>query len=416
MESFLWSIAMGVCITAQWLAFQRGRKWREHPALRLLLTAASMMVFALVWGAFNWEQNLQVEIIIAGLLTLAGCYCFYIDAFTALYSAVWTTMCGEIVYESVSALSLFWLDLTLQSVQFYILCVSVVLLASLAVALIVPYLSIREPTDSVAPRQTLFAVVVLFLFVELYVSMMQRAQMLGPRGSYATLVMVQLYCMTFLYFQNQMFRKIELQKELDTMTIILDQKQLQYKQAKQNILRMNQYCHTLKQNISKLKKQLSEAERNRLLDNLESSVNDYSVALHTGNEVLDIVLTEKTLLFRTRGITLSCIADGRLLQSIKHTEIYTLFSLLLDMAFNEVSALQEEEKRLVDLNICQRQNYIVIQLFYPVNGELSAEQRKAHRSHVLKAIEKIAADHKGMIDLREEHEQTNFSVMIPQNQ
>lgn len=415
MESFLWSIAIGVCITAQWLAFQRGRRWREHPALRLILTTVAMMIFALVWGAFNWEQSVRVEVTIAGLLTLAGCYCFYTDAFTALYSSVWVTMFGEIVYEGVSALSLFWLDITLQSVQFYILCVSIVLLTSLVEAMIVPYLNIREPTDPIGPRYTLFSVVVLLLFVEIYVSTMQRAQMLGMRGSYATLLLIQLYCMTFLYLQNQMFRRIELQKELDTLTVILDQKQLQYKQAKQNILRMNQYCHTLKQNISKLKRQLSETERSRLLENLESSVNDYSVTIHTGNEVLDIVLTEKTMLFRTRGITLSCIADGRLLQSIKHTEIYTLFSLLLDMAFDEVSAFQEEEKRLVDLNICERQNYIVIQLFYPSNSGLPVEQHKVRRSHVMKAIEKIAADHSGMLDLREECDQTRFSVLIPKN-
>ena len=48
---------------------------------------------------------------------------------------------------------------------------------------------------------------------------------------------------------------------------------------------------------------------------------------------------------RERGITISCVADGKLLQFINPMDLYSLFGNALDNSIEAVEQFEEEEKR-----------------------------------------------------------------------
>ena len=83
------------------------------------------------------------------------------------------------------------------------------------------------------------------------------------------------------------------------------------------------------------------------------AVDVYDTAMHTGNEALDIVLTEKGLVCRREGITLTSIADGTSLLFMHAADVYTLVGGLLDHAIEAARAVRDQERRTVSLSVRQ---------------------------------------------------------------
>ncbi len=61
------------------------------------------------------------------------------------------------------------------------------------------------------------------------------------------------------------------------------------------------------------------------LADVAREVDVYDAAVHTGNEALDTILTEKSLVCQREGITLTCVADGSALDFMAPADIYALF-------------------------------------------------------------------------------------------
>lgn len=78
----------------------------------------------------------------------------------------------------------------------------------------------------------------------------------------------------------------------------------------------------------------------------------YDANAATGNEVLDVVLTEKSLLCEAQRIRLNCVADGTCLAAIEPGDLYALFSNLLDQAI-DAATQQQNDRRMIDLLVCQ---------------------------------------------------------------
>ena len=70
----------------------------------------------------------------------------------------------------------------------------------------------------------------------------------------------------------------------------------------------------------------------------------YSAIVRTGNEILDTILTEKSLICENSGIHISCVADGSLLAFMNPVDLYTLFGNALDNAIEAVRKLESKEK------------------------------------------------------------------------
>jgi len=71
----------------------------------------------------------------------------------------------------------------------------------------------------------------------------------------------------------------------------------------------------------------------------------------TGNDALDTILTEKSLLGEREGIDLSCIADGKALSFMNPAEIYSLFGNAIENAMDAVTQLEDPEQRVVSLAV-----------------------------------------------------------------
>ena len=73
----------------------------------------------------------------------------------------------------------------------------------------------------------------------------------------------------------------------------------------------------------------------KALDKLEKSVEQYDMAVHTGNDVLDILLNEKRSNCAAYNIELTCFAGAETSDIIEDIDLYFLLNNALSNAVNQ---------------------------------------------------------------------------------
>ena len=84
---------------------------------------------------------------------------------------------------------------------------------------------------------------------------------------------------------------------------------------------INAKCHDLKHQIMMLEKIDDKEARKAYISELENAVAIYDTSAETGNDALDIIISEKSLLCERDNIAFSYLVDGAKLSFISSTDI-----------------------------------------------------------------------------------------------
>lgn len=233
-----------------------------------------------------------------------------------------------------------------------------------------------------------------------------------------------LICGVFvLAGQVRQQKQLQLQQELDIQQQLWLRQKAQYELSRENIELINRKCHDLKHQVAALKHIHDPARQNEVIDSLQESVMIYDAMLKTGNDILDTVLTEKSLLCSRHRIALTCMADGQLLSFMDAVELYTLFGNALDNAI-EASLPLPESERMIDLQVQQKAGLILIRLTNRFAGtiEAGAELPKTSKADQdwhgfgLKSIRAVAEKYGGLMNLRGEGGVFTLRITLPTQQ
>lgn len=82
------------------------------------------------------------------------------------------------------------------------------------------------------------------------------------------------------------------------------------------------------------------------LRDMADDIDAYDSQIRTGNEALDVILTEKSMLCRRDGVKFTALADGGLMDGMDESDVYSLFGNALDNALEYLVTLPEEERVL----------------------------------------------------------------------
>ena len=242
----------------------------------------------------------------------------------------------------------------------------------------------------IGPRQLVSGLLLSAIFVvQSVVLLFQRGEDVNS-ALVVSAVLTQLYCLTLLYLQTELFKKSAMKKEMDMLNLLYERQRRQYLVARKNVQLINKRCHDLKVQIADLRR-LAPAAAEAQLREAEAAAAAYDTAADTGNEVLDVVLTEKTLLCQADGIRLHSVADGRCMRFLEAGDLYTLFSNVLDLCIQQAKAVPEPEHRMIDLVVVHRQGFAVISAAVPVQGQEPKED------YPLKVIRRIVDGHNGVL-------------------
>lgn len=229
-----------------------------------------------------------------------------------------------------------------------------------------------------------------------------------------------LCCVYLLVAQLKQQEQLSLQQELGLQQQLWLRHKAQLEMARENIDMINRKCHDLKHQVAALKHIHDPAQRSEVIDSLQESVMIYDAILKTGNEILDTVLTEKSLLCSQNGIKLTCIAEGSLLSFMDAVDLYTLFGNALDNAIEAVLPLAEEE-RMIDLQVRQKAGLILIHISNRFAGSLevgedlpkTSKEDNGYHGFGLKSIRAVAEKYGGLLNLNTEDSLFTLRITIP---
>ncbi|WP_294521604.1 ATP-binding protein [uncultured Pseudoflavonifractor sp.] len=270
-------------------------------------------------------------------------------------------------------------------------------------------------------RRVLFSVVVI-LAVVLVLSL--AASRAAAAGNPDLLLICRLYamfcCLFFLWVQVSQVNQLRLEREVVLQQYLRSQQKDQYRITKENIDIINRKCHDLKHQLSTLRPG-GGADRERYLSELEESIHIYDSTLETGNEVLDTVLTEKSLYCEAHQINLTCVADGRPLAFLDSTDIYTIFGNALDNAIESVIQLADPEKRVIAVSVWARgglllfqfENYYEQALTFEDGLPVTTKEDNGYHGFGIKSIRYTAKKYGGQLFISTERNLFLLRVTIP---
>ena len=222
-----------------------------------------------------------------------------------------------------------------------------------------------------------------------------------------------------LSVQHEQLRENALHSELTAMDNVLRRQYEQYKQSKENIRLINWRYHELKMQIAAIRAERDQAKQDAALAEMESGIRKYEAENKTGNPVLDTLLTAKSLYCQQHGINMTCVADGKLLDSLSTGEICTIVGTALDNATESVSAEPDPEKRLIRVAIYAQNGFVMLRFenYCASPVELAADglpKRGAHGGYDLKSVRAAAENHGGTLTLHWENEWFTLRVLLLQ--
>ncbi len=184
------------------------------------------------------------------------------------------------------------------------------------------------------------------------------------------MVYESLCCGFLLYIQFGLIKTGALRNELDVMQYLLRENERQYKLSKDNIELINLKCHDLRHQIRSLGKEKDLPKS--VVSEIEKSISIYDATVRTDNEVLDTILTEKSLICARDRITLTCVADGHALDFMEASDVYSIFGNALDNAIDAVLGLPEE-RRCIGLVLRRTGDIVSVNINNPYDGEVKLD-------------------------------------------
>ena len=234
--------------------------------------------------------------------------------------------------------------------------------------------------------------------------------------------LVDLCGFVILYAQQEQARRLASNMELASINAQLKSQHQEYLQSKENIESIGRLAHDLKHQIAALRAQVDPEHMAAGFEQLEASVQQYSAQQHTGNPVLDVILTAKTHTCADKGITFTAVADGKLLDGMSSMDIASLFGNALDNAIEATSKLSDPEKRLIRLALYRQGQFVVLRVENYYDSALKTDTegnlrttKKDTRSHGfgVKSIRHIVQQYGGEVTIRTKDHWFTLTALVP---
>lgn len=233
--------------------------------------------------------------------------------------------------------------------------------------------------------------------------------------------LVDLSGLAILYAYHILRREMQAKYDLDAMKNILQSQYALYRKYGESIDIVNRKYHDLKHQIAVLRAEEDSAKRLAFLDEMESEIKMYEAQNKTGNSVVDTILTGKSITCQKHNIKLTCVADGKLLNFMHVMDICTILGNALDNAIECEIQIEEEEKRLIHVEVLSKKDFIVLRFENYFEGNLQIEDNllattkanKEYHGYGIKSIKFTAKKYDGWVTINKKGNWFVLNVVIP---
>lgn len=397
-------------------------KRRKYWWLSMLLWCVTNVVFVLIPNFYNMSGPFTVggwlnfSFAIAFLVSSAFFFCTVkITVKDAVFYSVAAYAIQNFVHNITFCLN-HLLSFSFREDYWFVVAFCVMLVAYIAFYLIIVR-RVKRGENTAIENKYLVAISVITIIVTYVLSL----YFLPVTSSNDVARLYAAFCCMFLLFmQFSVFDKGRMQREKETVEHLLYAEQKQYDLWKANIDIINVKCHDLKHQISRMRKMGDNREQEESLKEIEKAVLIYDSIAKTGNETLDIILTEKCLYCENNGIQFSYLADVEKLDFLQNADLCSLFGNALDNAIESVRQVENPEKRIMSMNIYGKGNMLNIHIDNYHNGTVrlinglpvTTKADKRFHGFGIKSIQMIVEKYGGKMQITATDEIFNLDIMF----
>lgn len=219
-----------------------------------------------------------------------------------------------------------------------------------------------------------------------------------------------------LFICAGVFTQNEKSRQLEVLQQLWKQDQAQFRSVKDGMDVINMKCHDIKHILGRIEGKLNAEEINQLRE----AISFYDSNVKTGNDVLDVVLSEKGLGCKKHGIQFICMVDGSQLSFLTPVQTYTIFGNIMDNAIEAVQKLPEE-LRIISLNCQRTPDGVEIEESNYFDGRLlrtgitldTTKPDQARHGFGIKSIQYIAQQYGGRIETHAQEDMFFLRVCFP---
>ena len=238
----------------------------------------------------------------------------------------------------------------------------------------------------------------------------------------ATAIMLRICHVLVCVFVLAMEYEIEINQQLKTEAAVsrrlMEDRATQLRLSQESIEAINVKCHDMRHQIRALAQAGGIVDR-AVIDDMEQEIRVYDSAVRTGNEALDTILTEKSLLCERHEITLTCIADGKALSFVSPVDTFSLFGNALDNAIDATLRINDKERRSITLNIQAREGLLAINIDNYFDGTIEFDRglprssRGPQHGYGMRSMERIVEKYEGTLSVRAQGGVFHLNMVMP---
>lgn len=222
-------------------------------------------------------------------------------------------------------------------------------------------------------------------------------------------------CVMALLVQFVLYRTVDLRTENQALQLLWQEERKQYELSKKTIDTINIKYHDLKHKLRDMRLPAEEVE------SIQEAVRIYGSRIRTGNEALDVLLTENSLRCSQEGIRLTYMGNGADLGFMQTMDVYSLFGNAVSNAVEAVEKLQDPEKKIIDIVSECRGDLLSIHISNYFSGSLQIEdglpktsktEEEGFHGYGMKSMKLIAEKYGGSLSAAAEGELFTLNIYL----
>ena len=194
--------------------------------------------------------------------------------------------------------------------------------------------------------------------------------------SFRLMVITRLFsifsCLFLLFIRYDIVEKGRLEAERAELSRVISMERKQFKLSQENIELINIKCHDMRHKIDLWERRGAAVDRSEIAE-IRKMIGIYDSGIRTGNEVLDTILTERSLYCEKAGIRMSCMVDGEKLGFLSTGDLCSLFGNAIENAIEAAGKVADPDNRNVSLQVRENRGMLIITVENSYLGDVKVE-------------------------------------------
>ncbi len=269
------------------------------------------------------------------------------------------------------------------------------------------------------PRNIIFYMIFFFIIIVFLLHYQNLFENISDPYATNSWLLSLFLCIFILVIQFSLYRSQSFTYENALLEQILRNNDRYYHMSKESIEIINRKCHDLKHQI-KVLSLINEQDRHSFIQETKEKINFYQNLVHSENEVINTILSEKGLFCEEKNIFLSSSVDNINTDFMKVTDLYAMLGNAIDNAIEYVDQYNDAEMRIISFRLSEKNNFINIQVVNPYRGPTylpgilpSSSKNPDYHGFGLKSIQYLAKKYNGCMEISTADSQFTLHITLP---